>query len=129
MSLNIDDFYALVPILRERIGKDAKVGGYGHVGDGNIHINVTVEGYENDELANKVHKLLEPYVLEEVAKRKGSISAEHGVGFAKAQYLMLSKSDACIDAMLAIKSALDPNGIMCPYKVFPHGRKIIWKSI
>lgn len=111
------------------MGADAVVGGYGHVGDGNIHINVTVKGYDNDELTNKVQKLLEPYVLEEVAKRKGSISAEHGVGFAKAQYLMLSKSDECIDAMLAIKKALDPNGIMCPYKVFPHGRKIIWKSV
>ena len=128
MSLFIDDFYKLVPIIRERVGEDIKVGGYGHVGDGNIHINVTVTGYENETTAKKVQDLLEPYVLEEVARRKGSISAEHGVGFAKAQYLMLSKSDAMIDAMLAIKNSLDPNGIMSPYKVFPHGRKIIWKS-
>ena len=95
-------------------------GGYGHIGDGNIHINVSVKGYEDQKLADKVQDLLEPYVLEEVAKRKGSISAEHGVGYAKAEYLGLSKSKECIDTMIAIKNALDPNGIMTPYKVFPH---------
>ena len=118
-----------MPILRQRIGGDVKIGGYGHVGDGNIQISVTVNGYDNYEEASRVQKLVEPYVHEEVVKRKGSISAEHGIGFIKAPYLIMSKSDACIDAMLAVKGALDPNGIMCPYKVFPHGRKVIWKKI
>ena len=99
------------------------------MGDGNIHINATVQGYDDNEAIAKAEKLLEPFVLEEVAKRQGSISAEHGIGFAKAQYLMLSKSEDCIDTMLAIKGVIDPNGIMNPYKVFPHGRKIVWKTV
>jgi D-2-hydroxyglutarate dehydrogenase len=119
VSLDIDKFYEMVPILRERVKGDAVVGGYGHVGDGNIHINVTVPGYDDHKRAEKVQNLLEPYLLEEVAKRKGSISAEHGVGAAKAEYLGLSKSEQCIDVMFAIKKVLDPNGIMAPYKVFP----------
>ncbi len=129
MSLDIDRFYELVPLLREKVGSLAKVGGYGHVGDGNIHISITMTGYDDNALAAKIDALVEPFVLEEVAKRQGSISAEHGIGLIKAPYLMLSKSEECIDTMLAIKSVLDPNGIMSPYKVFPHGRKIVWKTV
>ena len=93
----------------------AIVGGYGHVGDGNIHINVTAKQKENTE---KVESLLEPYVLEEVGKRKGSISAEHGIGFAKAKYLGLTKSKEYIEVMKIVKKAWDPNGILNPGKIF-----------
>ena len=108
---------------------NAIVGGYGHLGDGSICINVGVEGYDNYELFSKVKKQLEPFVYEEVTKRKGSVNAEYGIGYNKAQYILMSKSDDCLDSMLELKHALDPNGIMCPYKVFPHGRKVIWKQI
>jgi len=90
---------------------------------------VTVEGYDNYKVIGKVHKLIEPYVLEEVVKRKGSINGEIGIGFAKAQHILLGKSDDFLDSMLAVKNALDPNGILGPYKIFPHGRKMIWKNI
>lgn len=64
-----------------------------------------------------MHDLLEPFILEEVGKRKGSVSAEHGLGFAKKQYLHLSKSQECIETMMLIKKVLDPNNIINPNKV------------
>ena len=53
------------------------------------------------------------------AKHRGSISAEHGLGLAKNEYLHCSKALPVIDVMRSVKQALDPNGIMNPYKYFP----------
>ena len=50
---------------------------------------------------------------------KGSISAEHGLGFAKNKYLSYSKSQASIDMMRRIKNVFDPKGLMNPYKYLP----------
>ena len=50
---------------------------------------------------------------------KGSVSAEHGLGYAKAKYLPYSKSAEMIKAMRMVKQAFDPLGIMNPYKVLP----------
>ena len=115
MSVNVDEFEEIINIVRNRVKDLAIVGGYGHVGDGNIHINVTANKREDTE---KVGELLKPYVLEEVGKRKGSISAEHGIGFEKAKYLHLSKPLKYIETMKLIKKAWDPNEIMNPGKVF-----------
>lgn len=82
--------------------------GYGHIGDGNIHINMILqEGQEIDDR----------HVFEAVVKRKGSISAEHGVGLNKAKYLYLQKSPFVLSLFRQIKYLFDPNGIMNPYKV------------
>ena len=57
--------------------------------------------------------------MEYVRDAKGSISAEHGIGLQKAEFLGYSKSPEMIRAMRLIKNAFDPNGIMNPYKVLP----------
>ena len=77
---------------------------FGHVGDGNLHVNVTGLA-EHDESADDA-------VLRYVASIGGSISAEHGIGTAKKRWLHLNRSPAEIDAMRAIKAALDPGGIL-----------------
>lgn len=101
--------------MRNRIGKEAvRISGYGHVGDGNIHLNVTFKEFTRDSL-----KLIEPFVYEHTSKLKGSISAEHGVGFRKSKYIHYSKSRPAIDLMKDIKKLMDPNGILNPYKVLP----------
>jgi FAD/FMN-containing dehydrogenase len=82
---------------------------FGHVGDGNIHVNVT--GCE--------HPLLDRSVLRYVASLGGSISAEHGIGVAKASYLALRHDEATIAAMRAVKSAFDPDDIMNPGVILP----------
>ena len=118
----------------EEIVRD--VVGYGHIGDGNLHLNITAAKYDS-----KITSLIEPYVYEwtckfsrvpasrilfsqqysnmvfTTAKYKGSISAEHGLGLMKANHLHYSKSAAMIQVMKSIKHAFDANGIMNPYKV------------
>lgn len=91
---------------------DAQVVSFGHLAEGNSH--TTLLGIPPD-LADEATAL----VLELVAERDGSISAEHGVGYAKRQWLGLQRSDVDIAAMRAIKSALDPRGTLSPGTLFP----------
>jgi len=67
----------------------------------------------SDELVD----LIEPYVYQFVTARGGSISAEHGIGLMKALHLSWSKDPVSLQVMRQIKEALDPNGILNPYKV------------
>jgi FAD/FMN-containing dehydrogenase len=90
---------------------DASVWLFGHAGDGNIHVNIT--GVPPDDDA------LDELVLEDVASRGGSISAEHGIGRAKLPFLHLNRTAAEIDAMRAVKRALDPAGILNPGVLLP----------
>lgn len=62
---------------------------------------------------------VEPFVYEYTAKLKGSVSAEHGIGFRKPKYVHYSKSEAAISLMKDIKKIMDPNEILNPYKVLP----------
>ncbi|KAG5873084.1 hypothetical protein JTB14_011109 [Gonioctena quinquepunctata] len=115
ISLPTEHFYSLVPVMRERVGDIAiRVSGYGHVGDGNIHLNITVEEF-TQEILNKI----EPFVYEYTSKLRGSVSAEHGVGFRKPKYIHYSKSKESIELMKELKAMMDPNGILNPYKVLP----------
>jgi FAD/FMN-containing dehydrogenase len=88
--------------------------GYGHLGDGNIHLNVTTEDYDKN-----VTNMIEPYVYEWVSNQKGSVSAEHGLGFKKRDFISYSKSTAAIAMMKQLKQIIDPNNILNPYKVLP----------
>ncbi len=80
---------------------------FGHVGDGNIHVNVTGLPPDDDRVDDAVFRL--------VAGLGGSISAEHGIGTAKRRWLPLSRSGAERQAFRSIKSALDPDGILNPH--------------
>jgi FAD/FMN-containing dehydrogenase len=84
---------------------------FGHVNEGNLHVNVLDTG----ELAEQVTDA----VLQLVAGLHGSISSEHGVGRAKLAWLGLSRSATEIAAMTAIKRALDPQGILAPGVLLP----------
>ncbi|KAJ2739130.1 D-lactate ferricytochrome c oxidoreductase [Coemansia sp. BCRC 34301] len=86
--------------------------GYGHIGDGNLHLNVVAEQFED-----RVTQIFEPYVYEWVASHRGSISAEHGVGLMKRDYLRYSKSPEMVAYMKRVKDLFDPNHILNPYKV------------
>ena len=84
---------------------------FGHLADGNLHVEVL--GPEpGDERADVV-------VLTTVADHHGSISAEHGVGRAKAAYLHLTRSPAEIAVMRSVKAALDPHGLFNPGALLP----------
>ena len=79
---------------------------FGHAGDGNIHVNITGVAEDDDAI--------DEIVLRAVAERNGSISAEHGIGRAKRQWLQLNRSADEIALFRAIKRAFDPEGILNP---------------
>jgi FAD/FMN-containing dehydrogenase len=90
---------------------------FGHLGDGNIHFNISQPiGADKaaflarwEEVNDKVHDV--------VARHSGSISAEHGVGRLKRALLRRTKDPVALDVMRAIKAALDPHGVLNPGKV------------
>ncbi|NXS58089.1 D2HDH protein, partial [Brachypteracias leptosomus] len=115
ISLPVGKLYELVADTRARLGQSAKnVVGYGHLGDGNLHLNITAESYSHDLLA-----AIEPFVYEWTARHKGSISAEHGLGFKKKQFIEYSKAKEAVLLMQRFKAMLDPKGILNPYKMLP----------
>ncbi|QPG77228.1 D-lactate ferricytochrome c oxidoreductase [Brettanomyces nanus] len=123
VSLPLPKMYSLVETVRKQLGERQLMSqedtgmpvvdaiGYGHVGDGNLHLNVCVREYNK-----KVETALEPFVYEQVQKERGSISAEHGLGFQKKHYIQYSKSPVEIQMIKDLKKHYDPNGIMNPYK-------------
>ncbi|XP_069966036.1 D-2-hydroxyglutarate dehydrogenase, mitochondrial-like [Bactrocera oleae] len=113
LSLPLRHFYSIVEVMQERIGPLAtRVTGFGHLGDSNLHLNVSCPEYTND-----LHHMIEPFIYEYTHKLKGSVSAEHGIGFNKKNYLKYSKSPEAITMMRDMKKLLDPKGILNPYKV------------
>jgi FAD/FMN-containing dehydrogenase len=100
-----------VPSAVEEACPGARTFLFGHVADGNIHVNVVGPPADDDTVDDVVLRL--------VAERGGSISAEHGIGTAKKRWLHLVRSDAELAAFRSIKRALDPSGILNPNVLFP----------
>jgi len=94
-----------------------RVAAFGHAGDGNIHVNLLLKPGDVDEQARA--KDAEHFLFTRVIALEGSISGEHGIGFAKAPYLRLELSEDEIALMKRVKAAFDPNGILNPGKIFP----------
>jgi glycolate dehydrogenase FAD-linked subunit len=94
-----------------------RVASFGHAGDGNIHVNLLITPGDADEAARA--KEAERFLFTRVVALEGSISGEHGIGFAKAAYLPIELSADEIALMKRIKAAFDPNGILNPGKIFP----------
>lgn len=137
--------YALVEAMRARVAgvPGARVVGYGHVGDGNLHLNISAprlgkrpagggssmtadsgsggggDGDADARLQRQLLGLIEPFVYEWTAARGGSVSAEHGLGLMKAECIGYSKPPAAVALMAKLKALLDPQGILNPYKVLP----------
>ena len=94
------------------VAPKARVIVFGHVNEGNLHVNVLDAGEGGGEA------VVEP-VLRLVAGLGGSISSEHGIGRAKAAWLALSRSPEEIATMRRIKAALDPDNLLNPGVLFP----------
>jgi len=94
-----------------------RVASFGHAGDGNIHVNLLITPGDANEAARA--KEAERFLFTRVVALEGSISGEHGIGFAKAPYLPIELSADQIALMKRVKAAFDPNGILNPGKIFP----------
>jgi FAD/FMN-containing dehydrogenase len=107
----LGEFVDRVPAVVTAELPDARTWIFGHVGDGNLHVNVTGAPPDAPALDDAVYGL--------VVAMGGSISAEHGIGTAKSRFLAMQRSPAELAAMRAIKTALDPDGIMNPAAILP----------
>tara|TARA_B100000749_G_scaffold280887_1_gene279891 strand:- start:134146 stop:135519 length:1374 start_codon:yes stop_codon:yes gene_type:complete len=90
---------------------------FGHIGDGNLHINVLKPKELSTEQFMESCKTVNEHLFGMIKKFEGSVSAEHGVGVTKKPYLSLTKSPQEIGLMRNLKAIFDPNGIMNPGKV------------
>ncbi len=112
-------FLADIDAIVSQSYPDFEVLWYGHIGDGNLHLNILKpDALSKEEFFAKC-ATVNKWVFESVQKYNGSISAEHGVGMTKRDYLHYSRSEAEVAYMKAIKAVFDPNGIMNPGKIFP----------
>lgn len=121
VSIPLPELYQLVEDVRARMvevglltkdkksneqGKDdvvVDVVGYGHIGDSNLHLNVAVRSYDK-----RVEQALEPFVYEWIQKRRGSVSAEHGLGVAKREFVGYSRGPVELGIMAGLKRHFDP---------------------
>jgi FAD/FMN-containing dehydrogenase len=116
---NIPAFAEEIEAAYKKEYPDFGVAWFGHIGDGNLHIDILKpEGMDRDDFIKKC-KESDKTLFSVVAKYDGSISAEHGVGLLKRDYLGYSRSSAEIEIMRGIKKVFDPNGILNPGKIFP----------
>ncbi len=120
VSVRVSDvpaFLADVESVVSREYPDFEIVWFGHIGDGNLHLNILkptswqIEDFKRE--CEKVSKL----VLNIVAGFGGSVSAEHGVGLLKKDQLTFSRSPAEIEFLKAIKQVFDPNGVLNPGKL------------
>lgn len=123
ISVPVDDmprFIRDASVEVERAFPGVWVNAYGHLGDGNVHFHVRApEGCTDPDWRTTTGKSASRMVYDLVTAAGGSISAEHGIGQMKRDELGRLSSPARINALRAIKSALDPNGIMNPGKLIP----------
>jgi FAD/FMN-containing dehydrogenase len=96
--------------LRSSRAKDCRLFIFGHLNEGNLHINLVGQGAEDEEFARALFGL--------VSELGGSVCSEHGVGRAKAQWVSYSRTAEDLGVMLRLKRMFDPLGILNPGVIF-----------
>lgn len=121
ISVTIEKVPAFVGDLESQLKKSYpqwEVVWFGHIGDGNLHINILrPEGMRKEEFVKECQQV-DQLLFEIVQKNCGSISAEHGVGLTKKPFLSFTRSPAEIEIMKSIKKVFDPHNIINPGKLF-----------
>ena len=126
VSLRIGDMEAYTAKVHAEMAEEfdtQKAITFGHIGDGNVHIVAAVE-----DGSDAAHHRLERIVYENLIPYQGSVSAEHGIGLEKRNYLSISRNEAEIALMRKLKAALDPDDIFNTGKVIG-GETYISQSI
>ena len=121
IAVRVSDVPAFLDDIDRLVGAhypDFEVCWFGHIGDGNLHLNILKpKNLAIDAFYERCHKI-SPSPFEAIRNRRGSISAEHGVGLLKRDFLHYSRSPREIALMRQVKAVFDPNGVMNPGKLF-----------
>ncbi len=96
---------------------------YGHIGDGNVHVNILKEDL-SDEMWKKILPRALRALFEAVVSMGGTISGEHGIGYVQRPFLPLAFAPPAIRLMKQLKAAFDPKGLLNPGKIFPEGNDL-----
>jgi FAD/FMN-containing dehydrogenase len=108
---SLGPFLTLLPATIAALETTSRAIVFGHIGDGNLHVNVL--GFDPDD------ERVDDAILRLVLSHGGCISAEHGIGRLKRRWLVLDRSATELHAMRQIKAALDPNGLLNPGVLLP----------
>ncbi|MES2767948.1 MAG: FAD-binding oxidoreductase [Bdellovibrionota bacterium] len=121
ISVKISDVTTFVKETDDLLKKEYpqfKVVWFGHIGDGNLHVNILKPSeLSMDEFVKGCQKV-DQLLFKNLKKFGGSVSAEHGVGLSKKPFLHFTKSEAEIEIMKQIKKVFDPDLILNPGKIF-----------
>ncbi len=90
---------------------------YGHLGDGNLHVNILKEQISDEDWNTKVVDGIGE-IFKLTVNLGGTLSGEHGIGIAKKPYMSIAMREANLAVMRGIKKAFDPQGILNPGKIF-----------
>ena len=100
---------------------DLEVIWFGHIGDGNLHLNILKpEGLSIEDFNERCYRI-NPELFGLIEKRGGSVSAEHGVGLLKRDFLSFTRTETEMGLMRQLKGVFDPNGVMNPGKMLTSG--------
>ena len=126
IALAIDQLEGFVQKLEKLMDKtgaaDITLVLFGHIGDGNLHINYVAPRQVPSDKFHASARLIEEKVFKLLAEFKGSISAEHGIGLTKKDDLHFTRSKDEVMWMKQIKMTWDPKGILNPGKIFSFGQ-------
>lgn len=95
---------------------DVRIPSFGHAGDGNLHVYICKDGRSEDEWKDVLEKAFD-LLYAKARDFSGMVSGEHGIGYAKKQYLELQVGPRQLELMRGIKKVFDPNNILNPGKI------------
>ena len=121
ISLPLSTVSTFIDEARVEISKlgNFRINCFGHLGDGNLHFNIFPNRGENRAAYAHLRPEIKTTIHDLVHLQGGSVSAEHGIGRAKAHHLYLNRTTTEIDIFREIKAVFDPAGILNPGAIFP----------
>ena len=105
----------LVAIERIAAAHGVRCATFGHAGDGNLHPNLVFDS--DDPEASRLTHILRDEIFRAALDLGGTVTAEHGIGAARREWLPIQRGEGAVAAMRSIKNALDPLGILNPGRV------------
>ncbi|MBQ1212135.1 MAG: FAD-binding oxidoreductase [Clostridia bacterium] len=112
---NVSEMVEFSHKLQEKVG--ARIKCFGHAGDGNLHIYVLKDDLTEEQWKEKLGEAMD-HMYAKAKELKGEVSGEHGIGYAKKEYLHRSLDPVSIELMRGIKKVFDPKNLLNPGKIF-----------